>query len=50
MKSAVSAVLANEMGYLKASKSFGVPQTTLEARVKKARSGVSVEAATMKGH
>ncbi|XP_069681190.1 uncharacterized protein [Periplaneta americana] len=49
MQNAVAAVLDKTMGYKKASKSFGVPQTTLEARVKKARSGMSLEDATKKG-
>lgn len=49
MKNAVAEVLAARMGYLKASKTFGVPQSTLEARVKKARTGLSLEDATKKG-
>jgi len=50
MKNAVQEVLAGRVGYFKASKSFGVPQTTLEARVKKARTGLSLEDATKKGN
>jgi hypothetical protein len=34
MNEAVGAVLRKEMGHLKASKYFGVPQTTLERCVK----------------
>jgi hypothetical protein len=37
MNEAVGAVLREEMGYLKASKYFGVPQTTLERYVKQRR-------------
>lgn len=37
MEAAVSAVKSGEMGYLKASKIFKVPQTTLERYVKKVR-------------
>uniref|UniRef100_A0A146KT86 Tigger transposable element-derived protein 6 n=1 Tax=Lygus hesperus TaxID=30085 RepID=A0A146KT86_LYGHE len=36
---AVRAVLDNEMGYLKASRTYGVPQSTLEDRVRKIRKG-----------
>lgn len=37
MKTAVNAVLNKEMGYLKAAKCFGVPQTTLEDYVRKCK-------------
>ena len=37
MQNAITAVLNGEMGYYRASASFGVPQTTLERYVKKAR-------------
>ncbi|KAJ8972235.1 hypothetical protein NQ317_017559 [Molorchus minor] len=40
MRQAVEEVLEGRMGYLKASKVFGVPRTTLEARVKKVKKGV----------
>lgn len=49
MKNAVLAVLSKEMGYFKASKSFRVPSSTLEARVKAARTGSTLEEATKKG-
>lgn len=49
MKAAVDAVLGGAMGYLKASKAHGVPQTTLESRVKKARSGSSLDDSCKKG-
>jgi hypothetical protein len=50
MKNSVQDVLAGRVGYFKACKSFGVPQTTLEASVKKARTGLSLEDATKKGN
>jgi hypothetical protein len=34
MTNAVTAVISGSMGYLKDSKLFGIPQTTLERRVK----------------
>ena len=34
MQEAVSNVLNGSMGYLKAARTFGVPQTTLERKVK----------------
>ncbi|CAH2090923.1 unnamed protein product [Euphydryas editha] len=37
MKKAVEAVLEGKMGYMLAAKSFSVPQTTLERKVKKSR-------------
>lgn len=37
MKKAIEVVLKGEMGYMLAAKSFSVPQTTLERKVKKAR-------------
>ncbi|KAG5896633.1 hypothetical protein JTB14_009540 [Gonioctena quinquepunctata] len=37
MEGAIEEVLSGRMGYLKASKAFNVPQSTLEDRVKKAR-------------
>lgn len=40
MRAAVEQVMEGKMGYLKASKEFEVPRTTLEARVKKVRKGV----------
>ncbi|KAJ8980866.1 hypothetical protein NQ317_008925 [Molorchus minor] len=43
MRQAVEEVLEGRMGYLKASKVFGVPRTTLEARVKKVKKGVQEE-------
>jgi transposase-like protein len=42
-KNAVQEVLAGRMGYFQASKTFGVPQTTLESMVKKARTELSLE-------
>lgn len=49
MKEAIEEVLAGRMGYLRASKLFNVPQTTLENRVKKAKVGLSSEDASKKG-
>lgn len=49
MKGAITEVIEGRMGYLKAARSFGVPQSTLEDRVKKARTGISVEEASQKG-
>lgn len=49
MKEAIEEVLAGRMGYLRASKLFNVPQTTLENRVKKAKGGLSAEEASKKG-
>lgn len=37
MENAIEAVYSGSMGYLKASRSFGVPQTTLERKVKEKR-------------
>lgn len=34
MKQAIEAIINKEMGWLKASKTFGVPATTLRRRVK----------------
>ena len=49
MLGAINAVLSGTMGYLKASKSYNVPQSTLEDRVKKARQEASLEEASKKG-
>lgn len=49
MRNAVTEVIEGRMGYLKASKCFQVPQTTLEAKVKKVREGIAVEEACTKG-
>ncbi|KAK9708358.1 CENP-B N-terminal DNA-binding domain [Popillia japonica] len=38
IEGAIEEVLSGRMGYLKAAKSFTVPQSTLEDRVKKVRS------------
>lgn len=35
MNNAIQAVVSGQMGYLRASKQFSVPQTTLERYVKK---------------
>lgn len=43
MESAVKAVLKSEMGYLKASKSFGVPLTNVKRFVARMRTNVSLE-------
>jgi hypothetical protein len=43
MNEAVGAVLRKEMGHLKASKYFGVPQTTLERYVKQRRQSPTEE-------
>ncbi|KAB0804261.1 hypothetical protein PPYR_01231 [Photinus pyralis] len=40
MHLAVEEVLEGRMGYLKASKEYGVPRSTIEARVKKVKRGV----------
>ena len=40
MRQAVEEVLEGRMGYLKASKEYEVPRTTIEARVKKIKQGV----------
>jgi hypothetical protein len=48
MGGAIFEVLKGAMGYMKASKLFGVPQTTLEARVRKARSGCKLDEACSK--
>jgi hypothetical protein len=50
MKNSVQEVLAGRVGYFKASQSFGVPQTTLEARIKEARIGINLEDAIKKGN
>lgn len=50
MKGAITEVIEGRMGYLKASRSFGFPQSTLEDRVRKARGGNSVEEASQKGN
>lgn len=50
MKSAITEVLEHRMGYMRASKAFNIPQSTLEDRVKKARSGCSVDDASRKGN
>lgn len=42
MREAVKAVLDGKMGYCKAAKQFGLPQTTLERKVKAARSVLNV--------
>lgn len=39
MRQAVEEVLEGRLGYLKASKEYGVPRTTIEARVKKIKQG-----------
>lgn len=39
MRQAIEEVLEGRMGYLKASKQFGVPRTTVEARVNKIKKG-----------
>lgn len=49
MKGAVSEVIEGRMGYLRASRAYGVPQSTLEVRVKKARSGISIDESCQKG-
>lgn len=49
MKIAVSEVIGGTMGYMKAAKTYCVPQTTLEARVKKARISGSLTNAGKKG-
>ncbi|KAK9730991.1 Tc5 transposase DNA-binding domain [Popillia japonica] len=49
MNGAINEVMEGGMGYLKASRAFGIPQSTLEDRVKKVRSGKSVEDASQKG-
>ncbi|KAK9695371.1 CENP-B N-terminal DNA-binding domain [Popillia japonica] len=49
MTGAITEVMEGRMGYLKASRAFGIPQSTLEDRAKKIRSGKSVEEATQKG-
>lgn len=49
MAAAISEVLEGRMGYRKASASFGVPQSTLEDRVRKARQeNLSAECAAEK--
>lgn len=40
MRQAVEEVLEGKMGYLKASNMYGVPRTTIEARVRKIKQGV----------
>jgi hypothetical protein len=45
---AIFEVLKGTMGYMKASKLFGDPQTTLAARVGKARSGCMLDEACRK--
>lgn len=49
MKGAITEVIEGRMGYLKASRAFNVPQSTLEDRVKKARNGKSIDEASAKG-
>lgn len=50
MKNAVKEVIEGKMGYLKASKEYGVPRSTLEARVSKVRRGATcIEKAAEKG-
>jgi transposase len=49
MHEAVEAVIRKEMGYLKASKHFAVPQTTLERYVKRRRESGTGECKTQLG-
>ena len=50
MRNAVKDVIEGKMGYLKASKEYGVPRSTLEARVSKVRKGETcIENAAEKG-
>lgn len=50
MLRAIEAVVSGVMGTFKAAKDFGVPQTTLERRVKKVRDGKSIIEAVEKGN
>lgn len=51
MEEAIKAVMSGTMGYLKAAKSFNVPQSTLEDRVKKAnKNKLTTEEASRKGN
>lgn len=46
-----NAIHEGKMGYLKASKEYGVPRSTLEARVSKVRKGIiSIEKSSEKGN
>lgn len=49
MHLAIQEVINGNMGYFKASKAYSVPQTTLENRVKKAKSGATISDASKKG-
>ncbi|KAF2896389.1 hypothetical protein ILUMI_09786 [Ignelater luminosus] len=49
MASALKAMLDEKIGYYKESTRFNVPQTTLENRMEKVKSGMSVEEASRKG-
>lgn len=49
MQNAIEAVISGAMGYQKAADSFGVPRSTLVDRVKKQKSGASLEDAARKG-
>jgi hypothetical protein len=48
MENPVQEVLAGRVGYFKEQKPFGVPQTTLEAGVKKPRTRIFLEDAARK--
>lgn len=48
MKSAILAYKNKEMGFRKAAMSFGVPQTTLERRVKQFSETENLDKASMK--
>jgi len=50
MKNAIAEVMSGTMGYKKASKTFNIPQSTLDDRVRKARKeGLSSTEASAKG-
>lgn len=50
MRQAINSLLKGEMGYLKASKEYGVPRSTLLARVTKVKNGkLSIETSADKG-
>lgn len=51
MSNAIKDVIEGKMGYLKASKEYGVPRSTLEARVSKVKKGIiSIEKSSEKGN